>query len=158
MTENRSNGSGIPRGQTWPPRWLVDLIGVDYFSDVTTVLFFRIGREPAIEHVGRLTRLQRLSVFQSPFRGAGLIHLKGLTNLSELYLGDTQVGDASLSHLKGLTNLSYLSLRGTQVTDGGLAHLKGLTKLSWLDLTGTRVTDAGVAELKRALPRLMIYR
>ena len=34
-----NNGTSIRRGKAWAPRWLVDLIGVDYFGQVTVVVF-----------------------------------------------------------------------------------------------------------------------
>jgi hypothetical protein len=122
--------------EPWAPRWLVDLIGVDYFGHVTAVWLNSLSYAPdaALEHVGRLTRLQKL------------------------YLDSASVTNVGLAHLKGLTNLTYLQLIDTHVTDAGLAHLKELTQLSYLDLRGTQVTDAGVIELKRDLPGLTIDR
>ena len=32
-----TNGKSIPGGKPWAPKWLVDLIGVDYFAHVTSV-------------------------------------------------------------------------------------------------------------------------
>jgi hypothetical protein len=179
-----SNWNAVPGGKPWAPRWLTELIGVDYFGNVTAVWLFSpsTATDAAIVQVGRLTRLQLLSLDQLSLGDASLTHLTGLTNLSYLGIGGAQFTDAGLAHLKGLTNLSVLVLRGTQVTDAGLAHLNGLTKLSvlYLDLphvtdaglvylkaltklshlhlSGTQVTNAGMKELKQALPRLLIYR
>ena len=41
-----SNGSMIPAGKPWAPRWLVDLIGVDYFGHVTAVWLTQTRRQP----------------------------------------------------------------------------------------------------------------
>ena len=90
------------------PRWLRELLGDDFFADVTRV--FRLT-EPGFDdallpRIGQLTRLQELLL-----RGiddAGLKHLKGLTQLHSLDLGLTKVGDAGLEHLKGLTQLRAL--------------------------------------------------
>jgi hypothetical protein len=32
-----NNGKSVPGGKPWAPKWLVDLIGVDYFAHVTSV-------------------------------------------------------------------------------------------------------------------------
>ena len=178
------NGKFIRGGKPWVPRWLVNLIGVDYFGHINGVGLnsSSSATDGVLAQVGRLTQLQRLRLDLSEINDDWLAHLKGLTKLSALYLSQIQLSDTGLAHLKGLTNLSYLDISYTQVTDTGLAHLKVLTKLSGLslsdtivtdaglvhlkeqknlsslDLTGTRITDAGIKELKQALPRLTIYR
>jgi internalin A len=169
-----SIANGSPAAQSWAPRWIVDLIGFDYFGQVTAVVLSPSSKatDAAIVQVGRLSHLKLLKLNGSSLSDAGLAHLKGLTNLSvldlsdmhvsdaglaylnrltklsELDLGDTQVTDVGLAHLNGLTNLFDVNLGGTQVTDAGLAHLKGLTNLSVLRLNGTQVSDAGLAHLK----------
>jgi hypothetical protein len=153
-----NNGASISGGKPWGPRWLVDLIGVDYFDHVTFVLLTPSGADnAAIAQVGRLTRLQALFHHQSSWdcifipstlSDTGLSHLTGLTNLSELCVRDTRVTDAGLLNLKGLTNLRILFLDGNRVTDAGLAHLTGLKNLTSLSLGGTQITDAGLEHLK----------
>jgi internalin A len=156
-------------GKPWAPRYLVDLIGVDYFGHVTMVVLDdnEAATDATIEQVGRLTELWRLILRESSVDDASLVHLKGLsdlkllelgggladlsglTGLTELNLWETQVSDAGLAHLKGLANLTNLGLSGTQITDSGLTHLKGLPKLSELNLGNTKASDAGViARLK----------
>jgi Leucine-rich repeat (LRR) protein len=177
-----SNGKSISAGRPCGPKWLVNLIGVDYFGHVTAVGLFHPINDTVLVHVGRLTGLQQLHLSGTSISAGGLAHLKGLTdlwsltiqstpvtdaglahlieltNLSVLYLDDTQVTDAELVHLKALTKLSYLSLWGNHVTDAGLAYLKGLTNLRELYLVDTQVSDAGVRDLQQALPSLKITR
>jgi hypothetical protein len=132
----------FPNGKPRAPKWLANLIGVDYVANVVYVNLAYPGGGPGnmaddetLAHVGRLGRLEYLN------------------------LGFTAVTDAGLAHLKGLTNIVDLDLWDTQVGDEGLAHLNGLTNLQILGLVGTRVTDDGVLELKHALhPRLRIRR
>ena len=128
------DGHQIEGGAPSSTRWLVDLIGADYFGHVTRVTFFAGASDSALVQIARLTRLQQLEVPASSFSDAGLAQLKGLSDLSELDLRETQFPDASLAHLERLTKLSKLDLNATRVTDAGLDHLKGLTKLSDLDL------------------------
>ena len=113
------------------PRWLVELIGIDYF----------------------------LNPFEVDFRGTGsnndLSHVAHLESLERLWIEDTAVTDAGLSHLKGLTRLTFLSLSHTNVSDAGLVHLRGLSQLEDIDVQGTQVTAAGIRELRSGwLPRL----
>jgi hypothetical protein len=155
-----ANGKSIPGGEPWAPRWLVNLIGVDYFGHVDWVTFFNSSTvtDATIEQVGRLTGLEELVVLRSSHGDAGLAHLKGLTNLKRLVLGTIHVTDSDLVHLKGLRNLTSLTLGDNQLSDAWLAHLKELTNLSELDLYYAQVSDAGIEELKRALPNLKVRR
>ena len=178
----RRRGKVIPGGRPRAPKWLADLVGVDYFGHVNRVGLGRSLSDTVMREVGRLTQLEHLSLYDSSPTDTGLVHLKGLTklrelnfvftnisdaglahlstltDLSKLTIVSTSVTDAGLVHLKGLNKLSELDLRFTQVTDAGLAHLKGLTNLKVFNLSGTQVTDAGVEKLQRALPNLKIYR
>jgi hypothetical protein len=137
----------VPGGNAWAPRWIVDLIGVDYFGHVTRVELVSVPSvtNATLAHVGRLTRLQELNVVSPSVSDAGLEHLKALTELSDL-------------SLNGLVRLRSLTLERTEITDAGLAPLKGLTSLSVLRIGKTQVTDAGIKELQQALPSLTIYR
>ena len=143
-----NNGKSVPGGKPWAPKWLEDLIGVDYFAHVTSVWLQPAPTDEAIVEVGHLTQLERLQLVGGFVSDRELAHLKGLTKLSNLSLSNNPVSDAGLAHLKGLTNLKSLQISGTKVTDAGLAHLKGLTKLSALTLGVTQVSDAGLAHLK----------
>jgi internalin A len=148
-------------------RWLVDLIGIDYFGHVTAVSFTdRSGVEiadirelsPLVDlrtGVKDLTNLERLDLFGKNVSDAALINLKGLSKLSELNLIGSPVSDAGLAHLKGLVNLSVLRIGSTDISDSGLAQLKTLTNLSELYLFNTNVTDTGLTHLKE-LPKLAL--
>ncbi len=177
-------GNDIPERELWAPRWLGDLIGVDYFGHVISVVpdSSSTANDSTLAAVGYLTRLRELSVSRTLVSDAGVAHLIGLSELSSLSLPDTQVTDAGLAHLRVLTKLKALGLSKTQVTDAGLTHLEGLTELGilWLDharvsdnglshltglnklwvisLDGTQVTDAGVKDIQRALPKVKIVR
>jgi Leucine Rich repeat len=176
-------GDELPGGKPWAPKWLVNLMGVDYFGHVTAAWLVSpvTPADAALPHVGRLFQLQELYVYSESVSDAGianlkglaslsdlwltrtkvpdaaLAHLKGLTKLTRLHLGETQVTDRGLAHLHGMTNLHYLDLRYAPITDAGLTHLKGLKELSELHVAWTQVTDAGLQELKQALPRVTIY-
>jgi hypothetical protein len=168
------DGVPNPAGEPWAPRWLVDLVGVDYFGNavyviactrkITDTILVPIGRLSRLErldlsdsavtdaglvHLEGLSRLRTLDLIATDIGDAGLAHLKGLSGLRELYLNATRVGDAGLPHLHGLTGLRELYLGGSRVTDTGLLHLEGLTGLQSLTLAGTRVTDAGLVHLER---------
>ena len=137
-------------GEPRAPKWLADVIGVDYFGHITWAWFpsSSTSVDPVLVHVGRLTRLEHLYFDHSALSDTGLAHFKALSNISTLGLSDTAVSDHGLAHLKGLTELTILDLHGTQVSDAGMAQLKGLTELTYLCLSGTRVSDRGLEHLQ----------
>src|SRR5579864_1148354 len=135
------------------PKWLVDRLGIEYFSNIVAVKMYEHGSDALLAPIGRLDRLESLSVQGKQYTDRGLAYLEGLSHLRILTLFDTQVGDAGLAHLKRLTHLQILDLGFCKVGDTGLAHLKRLTSLKRLSLARTRVTDAGLIHL-RGLARL----
>ncbi len=102
-----------PAGLPWALAWLIDLIGVDYFGQVTIVALYDSSTttDATIEQVGHLTRLRELLLFESSINDATLVHLNGLTNLDSLELAGVRVTDAGLDHLEGMTKLTVLSLQ-----------------------------------------------
>ena len=156
----------IDDGKPSVPKWLLDMLGVDYFSTVTFV-----GISMELSDVTPLATLKSLRfLYLSNTQVSDVTPLTGLTNLEQLLLGKTQVTD--VTPLAGLTNLEYLDLSDTQVSDvtalAGLSNLKylwlketlvsdvtplaGLTNLEQLVLRGTQVSDvtplAGLTNLK----------
>jgi hypothetical protein len=145
------DGDEISNGRPWAPKWLVDLLGVDYFGSIALVYLGDEATEAVMGHVGHLKNLERLSLCAQ--RGkhvtdSWLTHLRGLTRLKDLILFNTAITDAGLVHLEELTSLEWLDLTHTKITDAGLAHLKNLASLKELDLFGTQVSDAGLVHLK----------
>jgi hypothetical protein len=117
------------------PAWLRNMLGDDYFREVTLVSFYN----------------KKLNVTD-----ADLENLKELNHIYMLQLDKTQITDAGLESLEGLLQLQELYLGNTQITDSGLKHLKGLKRLHRLYINNTQVTTAGVVDLKKALPTLII--
>ena len=75
-----SIGKYFRDGKPWAPRWLVDLIGVDYFGHVTRVVLIspRVT-DATLAHVECFARLQELCVRSPSISDAGLVHLKGMS-------------------------------------------------------------------------------
>ena len=120
------------------PAWLVELLGVDYFANVTVA--GSTDFYPSLE-----------------LTNAHLKQLEGLPSLRVLGLQQTQVTDAGLEQLRSLTALEHINLSATQATDTGLDHLRGLKALKELYIGGSKVTEAGVARLRQALPNCEIH-
>ena len=78
-----SNGKFIPAGRPWAPRWLVDLIGVDYFGHVTVAWIGPSSTvtDAVMAKVGRMTQLQNLIIDYTSVGDTGMVHLSGLRKL-----------------------------------------------------------------------------
>ncbi|MGA2063213.1 MAG: leucine-rich repeat domain-containing protein [Thermoguttaceae bacterium] len=168
------NASGRIRPGMEPagPAWLRNLLGIDFFCNVTAIS----SREKNVsntelEHLKGLTQLQSLNFGDSQIAdagleyleglihlqdldlsvnkitGDGLVYLKGMSQLQTLKLNETEVTDARLIYLKGLTQIRMLDIRGNRITDNGLEHIRGLTQLQELWLADNQITDAGLAHL-----------
>ena len=68
----RNAGSRLPGGSSPGPKWLVGLIGIDFFADVTSVSIRGPQSDAILAHVGRLHRLQRLDARSTPVTDTGL--------------------------------------------------------------------------------------
>jgi internalin A len=173
-----------PNATVPAPKWLVDLIGIDYFGNVVWVIF-RIGKggsdaelaqaatfdrlgvlvvhssritDAGLEHLRSLTGLGDLCLRNSKISDNGLVNLEGMLKLEGLDLNNTNISDDGLVHIKKLKAILTLDLGNTAVSDIGIEHLKQLTKLQDISLRGTKVTDAGVAALRQAIPGVCVTR
>lgn len=127
--------------------------------------------------VGKLHKLESLSIGNCTITDYGIAQLRGCTHLQELILsgdfadlsdkglqsiasfeslrkllvdkGANGITDAGLHHLTRLKHLEWLALDSNQVTDGGIREMTHLGNLRYLVIDGTRVTDAGRDVAKR---------
>lgn len=167
-----ATGNPIQVAELPGPAWLCDMLGDDFFGNVTAVSFLRdrvvgprmtyvvsSGRPrvsldlSALAQIGGLTHLRLLELFGTNIADEGMSKLEKLKELRQLDLYLTDISDAGLAHIAGLTQLESLDLGDTNITDAGLANLRGMKALKTLDLSGTQITDAGLAQLE-TLPSL----
>ena len=73
------------------PKRLVNVIGIDYLSQVTDVSLDHHATDTDLIQIGRLTRLERLSISTSSITDAGLRHLRRLGALRQLFLHSTPI-------------------------------------------------------------------
>jgi hypothetical protein len=151
------SSTGVPTGEPWAPKPLLDLLGLDYFGHIVIVEFAAGASDREMPYVARLGRLETLNLHGSSVTSAGLEHLRALTRLEHLRLDRTKVTDEGLAHLSGLASLEDLNLNFTVVGDPGLVHLRALKHLSALGLEKTKVTSAGMRALRNALPDVQIF-
>jgi hypothetical protein len=146
-------------GRTSPwPKWLVGLLGVDFFADVNRVTLGPSRTDSILAQVGRLRGLEHLDARKIPVTDAGFAHIAGLKALRTLGASEASgLTDAGLAHLSGLRRLESLYIEGPMNIEGpGLAHLEGLDRLRRLNIDVK--TDAGLSSLSRltGLKELML--
>jgi len=109
--------------------------------------------DEALVHIGKLTKLQELVLWDAPITDAGLKHLAPLKDLRNLDLAfATKITTAALADIAQFPKLERLNLAGTKTDD--VSALSKLTTLQELRLG--KLTPKGVDELKKARPTLMI--
>ncbi len=115
------------------PRWLLYLLGVDFFHNVVEV-----GARRGYDY-GR----------RNPDADNALLRrLRAFPKLRRLRLSHCGVTDEGLRHLAELTSLEWLDLSYSSVTDDGMPHIGKLKSLKRLDLAHTRVGGRGFHRLK----------
>ena len=140
------------------PAWLVNIVGVDYFANVTEVHFHDDTTDADMRGLSKLTTLKLVRIHCPRVTDAGLKELAGLSSLQELTIYHARVTDEGVAELVGLRELHTLHLDTTKITDKGLMKLAELKSLRGLNVDNTRVTDEGVKELQLALPSCKIER
>jgi hypothetical protein len=146
---NRQEFTVDPKAKSQVPSILLRHLGRDLFHDVWLIdLTSTNVQDSDLESIGRLAKLENLSLSKTRITGAGLAHLEELQSLRCLCLWQTPIDDTALMHIADLVNLEQLLVSETNVTDAGLIHLERLTRLEkWLGLDGTQVTDRGLERL-----------
>jgi hypothetical protein len=166
-------GSANARPPGW--LWLRRLIGDEYFQDVVCVHLHEtevtdgdlqaIGKlsklellslnktsvsDKGLEQLNGLHRLDYLGLMGTPVTSEGLVCLKNMRQLTQLILSDAQgVDDAALAHMKDLKELGFLNLDRTAVTGRGLTHLTKLENLEQLLLDRTPLDDTALQHLAK---------
>jgi hypothetical protein len=174
--ELREPTNGRP-GKGWPT-WMVNRLGVDYFDNVTRVRLLSMDRQrssacvpEAMQAIGRLPRLEALTMSISANCETYCTNLRNLTALRRLYLeydgenswpclpyikrltglrslwisGGASLRDSDLANLDQLLNLEeFVLLEGPRITDDGLRHLRGMRKLRSLSVDGCQITSDGL--------------
>ena len=162
-----------PRGKPWVPEWLVDWLGVDYFGHVVDVRFRGSVEvtDAVMVAVGRLPRLERLTLSVSGMTDAGMTNLRGLTGCRSSTseepksatacsrtLREWQGSSISMSAGPGSPTLVFALGRPDRALLAGapkhqnhglgVGTLEGLDELGGLDLSSTGVTGSGLIHLK----------
>ena len=83
------------------PRWLVTLLGVDFFANL---VFAELKSDDQMEHLGDSPRLRKLFV-GGDVSNVGMRFVAALTELEALEIQDSRVTDGGMEYVKALTRL-----------------------------------------------------
>jgi hypothetical protein len=109
--------------------------------------------DAALVHVGKLTGLSELVLWDSPITDAGIKHLTPLKELTNLDLAfATKLSTACLADIVQFPKLELLVLSGTKVDD--VSSLSQLATLKELRLG--KLMPRGLDDLKKARPALIV--
>ncbi|HZZ70887.1 MAG TPA: protein kinase [Pirellulales bacterium] len=95
------------------------------------------------------TRLETVSLNNTPIGDAALAFLAACPALRDLSLNNTRVTDAGLAAVGHLPSLRLLVVGGTAITDRGLEQLNNVKQLTDLSLSRTKISDDGLLQLAR---------
>ena len=113
--------------------------------------------DAGLEPIGRLKRLECLSLKGTNVTDTGLREVAKLRALKSLDLSGTNIDDAGLSGFTTLTSLERLTLNFTNIGDAGLKSLSRLATLRMIYVRSTLVTKNGVDRMRAERPRINVY-
>lgn len=127
------------------PNWLIDVFGIDFFSNIWTIYF---GDELTIDtdlSGVDFHDIENVHFYQSRLSQQSLARIGRLDQLETLCLEDVNLSDDDLKHLINLKDLKNLFVGGNRnLTDPAFSHLGQLKSLEnlWLNATGIRLTES----------------
>jgi len=143
---------------SWVPRWMVVLLGVEYFHDVVNVYVSNQDTwdDEASRHLLAFSRLERFSNYEIRPYGrkpgitdATLSVLASLPSLRDLVLVGNGITDKGVRLLGSCRSLKSLTIWSDTLGGAGLADLANLPMLRELDLYSCPIDDDGVNALAR---------
>jgi len=154
-----TTGKLVAAARPGEPQWLLNLVGVDFFHDVTVVNMVYDDQGPKrldnkqspvniAPHLAHFPRLRSLLVSGDYLDDEGMRVFGRLRQLETFYQWEGKaIGDAGAEHLRGLPRLRYVHLGDSLVGDRGLAALATVPNLDGLSMQRNKITDAGLASL-----------
>jgi hypothetical protein len=148
-----------PLAEPWEPKWLLTLVGIDFFHDVVEVNMvyneYGAGRvennQPPVNIASQLAHFPRLRwlLVSGPFiDDEGMAAVGRLARLEAFYQWNGEhITDAGVAHLRDMPRLKYIHLGMSQVGDRGMETLGKLPNLEGLSMQRNKFTDAGLVHL-----------
>ena len=141
------------------PTWVVNLLGVDFFSTAVSVKGHGVqaaGLNDSLSALRRLPKVKSVHFGGSRLGNAGIEHIAKLSSLERLGLEYTAVTAEGLAALQNARGLKKLYLKGLPLKDEGLKHISTIESLEFVELNGSEVSERGVQELSASLPNCKV--
>ena len=145
-----------PRKEPSAPKWLRNVLGDEYFQEVTMVIISSAVSDEILPTIAKLDHLVTLSLNMSKLDDSALAQVAKFPSLQSLSLSHAAVTDAGIAYLAGARKLRRLGIfGGAGVTDAGMASLAGLSDLKSLEILGApKLTALGLKNLGPTLANL----
>jgi hypothetical protein len=137
-----------------PPKGLTNR-GLSHISQLNSLKVLslhdwesRITNAGLTRFLPKLTKLEKLKLYNKHIDDDGLVCLAELPMLSHLNIRYGNFTDAGMAFVKKCSSLRNLDLINLPITDVGVYHLSSLIRLEDLNLYNTEITDRGLAYLK----------
>ncbi len=148
-----------PLAEPWEPKWLLTLVGIDFFHDVVEVNTVynddgphrQDNNRPAVNIAPQLAHFPRLKwlLISGPYiDDDGMAAVGRLKRLEAFYQWNGEhITDAGVAHLRDMPRLRTIHLGMSQVGDRGMEMLGSLPNLENLSMQRNKFTDAGLVHL-----------
>jgi Leucine Rich repeat len=144
------------------PKWLRNLLGDEYFQEVTMVDIRSPVSADLLPTIAKLDHLVHLGLNGSKLDDSAMAQIAKIPSLLSLVLSQGSVTDAGLANLAGARKLRRLALHGASgVTDAGMTSLADLPDLKSVEIfVAPKLTALGLKNLGPRLAdleRLILY-
>ena len=153
-----ASGNSVPDASISAPRWLVNVLGEDFFARVIGINAHNnkpsatTTMDDALVALDSLPSVKYVHLGGSGVTDGGLQHISKLTSLERLGLEYTKVTNEGIAKLRNSRSLRRLYLNGLRIDDDGVSQLEGLSNLEVVEVEGTKVTEVGLSALQMKSP------
>ncbi len=122
-----------------------DLKGISQIEGLRQLLISGEFSNAALDHLEKLTQLEKLWISDTRITGAGIAKLKNLKSLELLHCDSVELAVNDFSELKGLPNLQYLEIYNAEDIENSVSKLLPQTSVNGLPIQNSQKanTDDG---------------
>ncbi len=138
----------IPNEKSKLPKWLIDVLGLDYFHRVTCV---SVNDRKLVPQIAKLPGVEEIRIDDPSLRDQDLIPLTRMCDLQELQINwpwhpkwpvsQSMISDDAMRIIRRIPRIQDLNIAGHRVTREGLSELTKSPTLEYVSLWGCILRD-----------------
>ncbi len=148
----RMGGPFIPQSDPPGPKWLLSVLGVDFFDSVVSVYGDFEFTDEYVRHLLKLRTLRSFQAEGSLLTDEGIARIAEIRSIRLLNVSGSQLTDNGTKVFQTMPNLETLQLWNTNLTDASVENLSKLTHLKSLYLGSSSITEDGFKKIQMNLP------